>query len=169
MRCLRHEYQPRDSERDHLYSVGSTARIVDLNWCPCCHRWVVHLRGVMRVRSVEYVRWQPFWEARVELLTESSTQGSHIDAVAAAVRRAVVELSVRKPRCRYACRTLPDVEASDLANDLPGAVANLLIHLKVAKRQALLEMEPLRARLEAALAELHRLFGQVQATRNVYH
>jgi hypothetical protein len=44
---------------------------------------------------------------------------------------------------------------------LPGAIADLLIHLPVQTRQQLLEAEPLATRLELTLAVLHPLLAQL--------
>jgi len=151
---------PRSHE--DLYPVGTVAQITAVTKSACCGRWVAILRGRERIRSVEYVRWEPFREARVTRLADPPQDAPLEEALASAIRRTVTELTARRPRCLHAARARAAVLASGSACDLPGAVAGLFVHLPVADRQALLEAEPLGARLEAVLDRLHALLESAE-------
>ena len=148
--------------RDDLYSVGTIAQIVSLTKRRCCGRWVANLRGAERARSLEYVRWEPFREAHVEQLVESADEPLVVEALASAVRRAVIQLHDRKPRCLHASRARAAVLASHKASELAGAVSDLLVHLPIEDHQRLLEAEPLAAQLGEVLAHVRGLLVQVE-------
>jgi len=136
-------------EPDDLYSIGTIAQVVRLTKCRCCGRWVANLRGAGRARSLEYVRWEPFREAQVE-------------ALALAVRRAVMHLHGRRPRCQHANRARAAVHGSKAPSQLAGAVADLLVHLPIEEHQRLLEAEPLTTQLGEILVHLRALLAQVE-------
>ena len=151
---------PNPQDDTDLYAVGTVAGLVRARHCPCCGRWVVHLRGRNRARALEYVRWEPFREARVESLVERSAEGPLVTALALAVRKATKELHMRRPQCLHAVQAGAALRASRGADELPGAVSELFAHLPLAERQALLEAEPLSKQLEQVLLVLHRLLAK---------
>jgi ATP-dependent Lon protease len=149
-------------EPDDLYSIGTIAQVVSLTKCRCCGRWVANLRGAGRARSLEYVRWEPFREAQVEELAEAAGQPLIDEALALAVRRAVMHLHGRRPRCQHANRARAAVHGSKAPSQLAGAVADLLVHLPIEEHQRLLEAEPLTTQLGEILVHLRALLAQVE-------
>jgi Lon protease-like protein len=145
------------ADREDFYSIGTLARIVNLGMRSCCHRWVTQVIGQQRVRSLEYVRCDPFREARVEPLVESVGEPLLVEGLSLAVRRAILNLQARRPRCNRTRRARAAVERAATMKDMAAAVADLLVELPVEQRQALLEAEPLNAQLQLMLAHLHGL------------
>ncbi len=152
-----------------LYDIGSAARVMSLSRRRCCGRWVAELEAAVRVRSLGYVREDPFREVRFERVLDPPEERSVLDAVTSAIRSAVIEMNELFPRCMHTQRALHTVGDARLPEDFPGAVYDLLLHLRVPDRQRLLEVEPLSARLEASLAEIQARLALHKAARKSRH
>lgn len=144
-----------DPEPANLYRVGTAARVLSLSHRPCCGRWLAELEGVTRVRSVEYIRLEPFREVLSEPISDPPEALPVLDALASQLRTTVLRTNALFPRCAHATQAVARVRDVRRLEDLPGAVYDLLLHLGVADRQRLLETEPLSARLEATYREIH--------------
>ena len=144
-----------DPEPADLYEVGAAARVMRLSRRRCCGRWVAELEGLGRVRSLDYVRADPFREAQCEPVPDPSEDPSLLVALAAAIRNAAIQVHESLPHCQHVRRALASAEGARGPEDFPGAVYDLLLHLGVSERQRLLEMEPLSVRLEATLREIY--------------
>ncbi len=142
--------EPRD-----LYEIGAAARVHRRVRLRCCGRWIAELEGIARVRSVDYVRAEPFREAQCEPIPDPSEESSLLVGLATAIRNAATEMHEALPRCEHVRRALAATHLVRGPQDFPGAVYELLLHLGVEDRQRLLETEPLSARLEATLREIH--------------
>lgn len=144
-----------DPDADELYEVGTLARVLNFSQRPCCGKWVAELEGLARVHSCSYVRDEPYREVRVGYLCDPSEDSPLLRQLALAVEHAAMKFRSRYPECHHTVNAIRRLqEVSDPA-DVPGAVAELLLHIPVCERQKILEMTSVAARLEAVLVHLH--------------
>jgi ATP-dependent Lon protease len=143
-----------ESGIEHLHQVGTLAQVLELGRRSCCDRPVAELVGVARVRV-------DAWESDALFRAARCTR---IDAPAVAPdeRRLAFEIGLvarrieqRFPHCLHVREVAERVAVVDGPEATAGAVAPLLAHLTTSQRQQVLELEPLSARLEAVLVELH--------------
>lgn len=135
-------------------SIGTVARILNFGRQSCCQRWVADLEGQARVRVDSWLPEKPFREARCTRLVNSVTDPS-LHELVSAIHAEARRLRDLFPACVHARRAVERLTKRGGPGHLPGAVGDLLLHLSMAERQRLLELEPLGARLEATLASLH--------------
>lgn len=152
---------PADSQADPFFDLGTLARVTGVvqSSAPCQH-WIAEFEGLARVRCLSEVRREPFWEVRIATLRDPDEDPRKIRSVVEAIREAAQEANELFPCCWH---TLRAMERLDEVRDpalIPGAVIDLLLALAPQERQRLLETEPLGARLEAVLFQIHRRLAE---------
>ncbi len=137
-----------DPQPDELYAVGTVGEAMQ----PLRHEDTVRVvvEGIARVRIAEYVQTDPFFRARVEVLTEPAHEGSEVEAL---MRSVVAQFD----RCITLGKNIPPeaLESARSTGD-PGRLADLVAGLldpRVEVKQEILEMVDPLARLER-VAEL---------------
>jgi ATP-dependent Lon protease len=139
-------------EPENSYDVGTLAQITQVLKIP---DGTVRLlvKGLQRIRVVEYTQREPFLEARIEALPETSENTVEVQALvrnAQAVFQRLVDLSP----------TIPDEMATAIINiEEPLQVAYFIannLRLELADRQSLLVMNSVREKLEWLTATLVR-------------
>ena len=133
-----------DPQVEDLFSVGTVGESMQTLRLPDETIRVV-IEGVLRVRVLEYVQTEPFFRARVEVMSEPETEGLEVEAL----MRSVVS---QFERCISLGKNIPP-EALENARgvDDPGRLADLVagfLDLKVDLKQDILEMADPIARLE---------------------
>jgi ATP-dependent Lon protease len=146
------ESQAEPAGPDDLYRVGTVGMIHQLARAPDGSVRMM-VQGIERVRLLDWVGTEPFLVARIEAAREPVDQATDVDAL----RRAVVDIFRRLVE---ASPELPD----DLAGALESATdprqvayfAASVVPLDMAVRQALLETDPLSAKLRRLVDALQR-------------
>jgi ATP-dependent Lon protease len=137
---------------EDLHRVGTVGMIHQLARVPDGGLRLL-VQGIGRVRLVDWVGTEPYLVARIEVARDQPVQGTEVDAL----RRAVLEIFRRLVEVSP---DLPD-ELAAAAENLPDArhVAYMVasvVPLDVATRQALLEMDPVTAKLRRLVDLLQR-------------
>lgn len=143
-----------DIETDDLYEIGTLARIQDFSERPCCGWWIAELEGLVRVRARRYLRDLPYREAQLRYLSDPPEDQAIVRPLSAAIGQAASAFGRRHPECRHVSHAIRRLQAEIDPAEVPGAVAELLLHLPVRERQEILEMESIVARLQAVLFHL---------------
>jgi ATP-dependent Lon protease len=149
-----------DAGPEQFCRIGTIARVNEPSRRPCCGRWTAVFEGLARVRSIAYVRAEPFREVRWELLEEAAEDTSLLHGMVAAIGEAARELNRIFPNCEHTLRAVARLRDLGSPDELPGAVIDLLQHLPTPERQRLLETDPLSARLEATIILLRRRLAE---------
>jgi ATP-dependent Lon protease len=161
-------HTPVEPRTDQLYAIGTVGRILGLGRGSGSECFAIRLEGVARVRLSAWLQMDPFREAHCSVLVDSRENPAARELAAAihAVARRLHEVS---PGCVHAQRALARLAECTEPAELPGATADLLVHLPAHDRQAILETDRLSSRLEATLAALYARLGQLdpQARREL--
>lgn len=152
-----------------LHDVGTAARVVNYGMRSCCGRPVADLQGMGRVRLVEWARLEPHRVASCVAAPDPAEAPAELEAVALAIAGSVRTIRAAFPRCQHVGQVAERLAAGVAPAELAGVVAPLLGHLSVAERQRLLELEPLSARLGAALEALVARLHRASASPRVLH
>ncbi|GAB4284632.1 MAG: endopeptidase La [Roseovarius sp.] len=145
-----------DPDTDDIYRTGVLANVLQLLKLPDGTVKVL-VEGAQRVRIVEYLDNEAFFEARVEALAE--TEGDA--AVIAALLRTVTDEFARYARIR---KNIPEEALATVAETTdPGKLADLIaghLGVDVARKQDLLETLNISERLE-------KVYGLMQGEMSV--
>jgi Lon protease-like protein len=151
---------PAELPLEQLHSVGTLAQ-VKMRREPCCGRLAARLEGMGRVRRSAGGRVHPFRVVVCAPLHVPPPTAEDL-ALAIAIRAVVARIRDRFGACQHARDAHAQAAAASDPETVLGAVGPLLLALPAFQRQRLLELEPLGARLEVALGELHEVLGRVR-------
>ncbi len=154
-----------DPEANQLYSVGTLANVLQLVKLPNGTVKVL-VGGAKRVRVEEYVKTETHFEASAEEIEDHLGEESEMRAFTKAAKEGFAKYIKGK-------RTIPE-EVSEELEELEDSakVADLIAgHLGVGvpKKQELLEMDNLAARLEKTIALLHSEMSAMQVEKKIKH
>ena len=143
---------------EDLCRVGTVARILDMSAELFRREWRVEMQGVFRVRAIDFSDKDSILRVRCVSLRDqdpdknASTLYSLTDAI-----RGVIEykrdVDPAWPNVEQALEAISKIEH---VGDYPGAVVDLLEHLSVEERQAVLETNCLSERLALTLEDLYK-------------
>jgi ATP-dependent Lon protease len=153
----------------HFHGVGTLARVVDIGRSRCCDRPAAELEGVARVSVDEWLRLDPFREARCSLLDPPRSDAG-APRLAFEIAALAQRLRTRFAHCVHTSEAAGRVASASTPEAILGAVGGLLLHLPTLERQQLLESDSLAASLEHVLVALHeRLVTSGPHTRSGPH
>jgi ATP-dependent Lon protease len=142
----------RDAAVDHpraedLYTVGTVARIIKTVRLADDNYNVV-IQGLARIRIREFTRFEPFAQAKVDLLSEDGTRDVETEALAINLSATAKEVLRHMPN-------VPD-EAASMLEGLtdPAQMTDLIaanMEISLAERQDILETLPLAERMRKVL------------------
>ncbi len=148
---------------DDLYRIGTVASVVRLVTTPDGTRHLV-CQGERRFRVLDHVAGFPYLVARVEYLPDTGSHHPEVEARALYLKQKAVE----------AISLLPQAPA-ELANavqsmESPSALADMIasfLDVGPREKQALLEVEDVRDRLEAVSDHLNRRVEVLKLSRQI--
>jgi Lon protease-like protein len=146
------EFAVDDPRAEDLYGVGTAARVIEVRSLGDGTR--VMLEGTARVRVVEYLQADPFFQVRVEVLSREEERTDETDGL---MRRVVERLQKIVASGKVAFRG-PLLDPDRVTRFLePGQLADRVtphLNLPVSEQQAILETLSARERLEKVEALL---------------
>jgi len=152
-----------DPAPDDLYSVGTASMVLKLLDVGEGGQSVI-LHGLARVRVVQWLKTEPYFRARVEVLQDVAVQDKRLEALAHSARdlaRKVIELTPN----------IPDEAVSVLEQiHTPGPLADFLasnLHLETPVRQSLLEELDVARRLQKVGSELQHHLEILQLSNKI--
>jgi len=146
--------QVEDPATEDLYTIGTAAMVLKLLRMGEGNQTII-VHGLMRVQVEQWLATEPFFRARVRVLTEQAQQGTETEALMLNARnlaRRVIQL----------LPNIPEEAAVVLNNiDQPGALADFMasnLQLDIPAKQKLLEKMDVNERLRQVAIELqHQL------------
>ncbi len=151
--CAQKEESTEDPDPSDLYDVGTVVQVMRMLKMPDS-RVKILVQGVNRARVTGYRQVEPYLEARIETLPETTPV---VDATAEALLRAAREQSEKVLSLRGL--SSPDVLAVLQGVEDPGRLADLIaanMRMKIADAQHILEAADPLERLRLVNAQLQR-------------
>ncbi|HVY80580.1 MAG TPA: endopeptidase La [Steroidobacteraceae bacterium] len=148
---------------EQLHQVGTVATIVRyVTAADGGHHLIV--RGEQRFRVEEFLQTDPYLRARVVFHTDEETAEREIEARARYLRERAIEA------IELLAQVPPEIVGAIQSVEQPGALADLvasLMDLKPAEKQQILEMFPLKERLDRVIAVLSQRIEVLRISKEI--